>query len=73
VATVVDRIPTQRIRAQATQVNLGRLLLTVIAGLLFAVGWAAGRTVTGVVLAVLWSAAAVKVGYREARPRDPAR
>lgn len=72
-ASVVDRVPTAEIRVQAQQVHLGRALLTLLAGLLYAVGWLAGKTVTVGALVVLWSAAAVKVGWREARPREPAR
>ena len=42
---------------------LTRLLLLVLAGLLFAVGWSAGR----VVRAASWCAAAVQVGWDDAR------
>lgn len=40
-----------------------RLLATVLAGLLFAVGWTAGRTVRS----VLWCATAIRLGWGDGR------
>ena len=48
--------------------RFGRALLTVLAAVLFAVGWLAARVVTLTVAAALWSCAAVALGWREARP-----
>jgi hypothetical protein len=57
-------------RAQAyRRVHLGRALLTALAAVLVGIGWAAGRLVTGLVVAVTWSAAAVAVGWTAGRPR----
>lgn len=69
----LDRVPVDRITAEARQVRLGRLLLTAIAGLFWLVGWTVGKAA----LAVVWCAVAVRVGWQEARvqggtPRGPA-
>lgn len=66
-ATVLERVPVDRITAEARDVDLGRALLTVVAAVLFAVGWLAGKVVGGLIAAVAWSLAAVKVGWVEAR------
>lgn len=58
--TVLERVPLDAITAQARDVRPGRVLLTVIAALFFAVGWIAGR----MFLAAVWCAVAVKVGYQ---------
>ena len=60
---VLESVPLERISAEARQVHLGRVLLTVFAALFFAVGWVAAKTF----LAVAWCGVAVKVGWQEAR------
>ena len=65
----LDRVPVDRITAEARQVRLGRLLLTLIAGLFWAIGWTVGKLALGVV----WCAVAVKVGWQEARNGAPRR
>ena len=60
---VLERVPVDRINAQARDVHLGRVLLTVFAALFFAVGWTAAKAW----LAVAWCGVAVKVGWQEAR------
>ncbi len=57
---------------RARDIHLGRALLTVLAAVLFALGWLAGRAVTGAVAVTLWCAAAVALGWRDARPRTRA-
>lgn len=52
--------------------HIARVLLTALAAALFALGWLAARTVTAVTSAALWCAAAVALGWREARPRPRA-
>lgn len=66
----LDRVPVDRITAEARQIRLGRLLLTLVAGLFWLIGWVAGKAA----LAVVWCAVAVKVGWQEARTarRGPA-
>lgn len=62
-----EQIPLDRITAQARQVRFWRTVLTVLAGLLFGVGWLVAKAFGVMWLAVAWSAAAVKVGWQEAR------
>lgn len=64
---VLDRVPVDRITLEARQINLGRLLLTLIAGLLYGIGWTAAKTVKVLALVLVWCLAAVKVGWQEAR------
>ena len=61
--SVLDRVPLERISAQARSVHAGRLLLTLIAGFFFLLGWLAGQAF----LAVVWCCVAVKVGWQEAK------
>lgn len=65
--TVLDRVPLEDINARAREVHFGRTLLTIIAAILYAVGWLAAKTLGGIWLALAWSAVAVKVGWTEAR------
>jgi hypothetical protein len=64
-ATVLERVPVDRISAEARQVQLGRTLLTLLAGFFYVLGWLAGKAIGG----LAWCAAAVKVGWQEARPK----
>jgi hypothetical protein len=65
--TVLDRVPLETINTRAREVHFGRTLLTIIAAVLYAVGWLAAKTLGGLWLALAWSAVAVKVGWTEAR------
>jgi uncharacterized membrane protein len=67
---LLDSDRTQEISRQAAQVDVGRVLLTLIAAVFFSIGWIAGKAL----LAVVWCAVAMKVGYVEARhgARKPA-
>jgi len=60
--TVLEHVPLERINAEAKQVHLGRLLLTLVAGFFFLIGWLVAKLLLGVV----WCCVAVKVGYLEA-------
>jgi hypothetical protein len=60
-------VDLDRVAAEARDVRVGRALLTVVVGVFWAVGWAAGMVVTGITFA----AAAAKVGWQDAR-RGPA-
>lgn len=73
---ILDRIPVDRITAEARQVDSKRIVLTVIAAVLYGIGWLAARIweVIGVVLSVVWrgfvwAAVAVKFGWVDARSR----
>lgn len=59
---VLDRVPVDRISIEARQIHFGRALLTLIAALLYLIGWVPGK----LTLALAWCAAAVKVGWVEA-------
>jgi hypothetical protein len=59
--------------AMAGRVHIGRLLLTLVAGVFWALGWVAAKAV----FVVLWCFAAAKAGWKDARrmseaPRGPA-
>jgi hypothetical protein len=60
---LADRVPFERIQAEARQVDLGRALLTVLVGVFWLGGWLAGKLTLGIGFAY----AAAKVGYAEAR------
>lgn len=57
-----------RIDPGAALLALGRLLLLVLAAVLFAAGWLAGRTLA----ATVWACAAIRLGWQEGRraPRE---
>jgi hypothetical protein len=59
-------VPLDRIEGEARQVHLGRMLLTLLVGLFWALGWLAGKAT----LAVGFACAAAKVGFTEARGAD---
>lgn len=70
--TAVARRPlpyarVQTITAQARDVHPGRVVLTLLASLLFALGWAAFKVCAVAWLALAWCAVAVREGWREAR------
>lgn len=56
-------IPLDKIAAQAREVDFARVALTVLAALLYAPGWAAGKLCAG----LAWAFAAVKVGWQDSR------
>lgn len=68
---LLDTQRLDRITAEARQVQVGRTLLTVLAAVLFGVGWIVARTVNALWLGLAWSAVAVKVGWVEGRRAAP--
>ena len=64
--STLDRVPLDEITAQARQVRPGRTLLTVVAGVLFGLGWVTAKAFAAVWLAFTWSWAAVHVGWTAA-------
>lgn len=70
---VLDRVPLDRITAEAKQVSPGRAVLLAVAGLLYALGWITAKAFSLVWLALAWTATAVKVGWSDARKAKPAR
>jgi hypothetical protein len=69
VQTIAQRVQLDRITAEARQIEIGRTLLTLIAVVLYAVGWLVGFVIKAAFVVVAWSFAAVKVGWNDARPR----
>lgn len=64
---ILDRVPVDEITEEARQIQFGKTVLLVIAGVLFGLGWVVGKTCTVLWRAAAWSATAVKVGWREAQ------
>ncbi|MFD9949839.1 hypothetical protein ACFWYW_55780 [Nonomuraea sp. NPDC059023] len=60
-------VPLDRITAEARHVRFGRTMLTVLAGVLFGLGWCVAKIFSGAWFAMAWTATAVKVGWVEAR------
>lgn len=61
-AAVVDRVT-----ARAVQIRPGRVLLTVLGAVLYVAGWLIAKAFGLAWLAVAWAAAAVQVGWEDAR------
>ena len=64
--TFFDEALTERITVKARQVHFWRTVLTVVAGLLFGLGWIAFKTFAALWFVAAWCGAAVKVGWQEA-------
>jgi hypothetical protein len=63
VTNLLERVPTEEIRAEADRIRPGRLLVTLLVGVFYAIGWTAGKASLG----LRFSMAAVKVGWQESR------
>lgn len=73
----LDEVMVEQISADARTVDPARVLLTAVAAVFFALGWVAAKVFGGVWLALVWSALAVRAGWREGgrstRSAPPAR
>jgi len=67
----LDDMLVHDITDRARQIQFSRVLLTVLAGMFYALGWIAARTFGVIWLALTWSAVAVKVGWQEGRKTAP--
>ena len=65
--SVAERVPLDRIEQRARQAHPGRVLLTLLAGLLFALGWAAYKACAVAWLALAWTGSAVIEGWSSAK------
>lgn len=65
-----DSLPG-RVTAEARDIQFGRLLATVLAGVFYLLGWIAARALRVVWFALTWSATAVRVGWREGLAQQP--
>jgi uncharacterized membrane protein YedE/YeeE len=70
---VLDRIPVDDITVRARQARPGRVILTIIAGVLFGLGWVAYKACAAAWLAVAWCGSAVIEGWQEARKAEAVR
>ena len=61
--TLADRVPVDSITQQAREVKFGRAVLTLIAAVLFGLGWVTSRVFAVLWLAFAWSWTAVRVGW----------
>ena len=61
---LTERIPLDEITAQAEAVRPGRAALTVVAAVLFGLGWVTARVFSVLWLAAMWSGVAVREGWR---------
>jgi uncharacterized membrane protein YciS (DUF1049 family) len=68
VTAITQQLQLDEITAQARQVRLGQVLLTVLAAVFFALGWVVARFFLGLV----WCAVAVKLGWQAGAARGPA-
>lgn len=68
----LDRVPVDRITREAREIHFWRTVLTLIAGLLYGIGWLTAKLFTGLWLVVAWTVTAVKLGWQEGRkPNRP--
>ncbi len=65
--TFLDAEMVREINTRAREIHFWRTVLTLLASLLFGVGWLAWHMFRLVWLVATWSAVAVKVGWTEAR------
>lgn len=59
----------RRIEFAAVAGKFGRLLLTILAAILYSAGWAVRKVFVVTWLALTWSWAAIRLGWREAAPK----
>ena len=62
--SVLDRVPLDEISGQVREIRPARTVLTVVAGVLFGLGWLAARAFAVLWLAGAWSFVAVREGWR---------
>ena len=69
---IAERVPVARVSAQAREIRFGPALLTLLAGVLFGVGWLAAKVCVVVWAALTWTFAAVRIGWQEGMARQTA-
>lgn len=62
-----ERVPVEEITAQARDVKFSRVLLGLIGGLLWLIGWSAAKLCGVLWLAAAWCGVAVRTGWRQAK------
>lgn len=66
-AAWLERLPVDDITIQAREIHPARTILTWVAGLLFAVGWLAYKTLAVAWLVGAWMFVAARTGWRDAK------
>lgn len=69
--SILDRVPVERITAEARQIQFRRIALTVLAALFYVIGWTVAKLFAVIWLAITWSFTAIKLGWEEGRRTDP--
>lgn len=70
---VVDGTFVARVNAEAKEIHFWRTVATVLAAVLYGIGWAVGKVFVVAWLALTWTYAAAKVGFQDARGASPSR
>lgn len=65
--SVAERVPLDRIERRARQARPGRAILTVLAAVLFGLGWLAFKACAVAWLAAAWCGSAVIEGWQQAK------
>ena len=63
---MLERIDLDRISREAHQIDIGRMLLTLLAGIFWLIGWSVAKVCILLVAIVTYSIAAMKVGWQDA-------
>lgn len=71
--SVLDRVPVDKITAEAKQVRFWATVLRLIAFTLFGAGWLAAKGFAMLWLALAWAAVAIRTGWQEGRAQSPRR
>lgn len=70
---LLDGQRLERINAEARDIHPGRTLLTIIAAVLYGIGWIARKTFVVLWLILTWSWTAIRLGWQEAGKPPPKR
>lgn len=65
-STLLERVDIDRISAEARQVQIGRTLLTLMAAVLYVVGWITAKVLIGIWIVAAWTFTAVRLGWQDA-------
>lgn len=65
----LDATLPARVTAQARDIRFTRVLAVLFTGLFYALGWSAAKLLGAAWLCLTWPAAAVRLGWQEARTK----
>ena len=63
---LLERVPIERIEAEAKPVDLGRLLMTLVVGLFYLLGFVARKVALVLGVGLGWMLAATRTGWQDA-------